>query len=514
MGLDVKRNDLTVGIIGAGAMGRGIAQIAALSGVQVLLADARPETVSDATSFIDKMLDRQVEKGKLDRVEKQASVDRIRPVAAGPDNGYAAFAPAHTVIEAVIENMEVKQAVLKGLEDSVTEDCIIATNTSSLSVTAFAAAAARPQRVAGFHFFNPVPLMRIVEVIPGLLTEDWVTDALTDLAHRIGHHPVVASDTPGFLVNHAGRGYGTEALRIVGEGIAQPADIDRIMTQTAGFRMGPFELVDLTGLDVSHTVMESIYRQFYDEPRYRPSVITGQRFAAGLFGRKTGRGFYSYDGGKKEEPAEPPAPSTDPAAQPVWISRQEPAADTLVACAESTGASVERGDRPSPAALCLVTPFGSDATTAALAQNLNPQHTVAVDLLFGLTGRRSLMTTPITKPDYRDQAHALLAADGSSVTAIHDSPGFVAQRIIAAIVNIGCDIAQQGIAAPADVNRAVELGLGYPKGPLAWGDSLGPALILRILEAMHAFYGDPRYRPSPWLKRRALLGVPLTTIEA
>jgi 3-hydroxybutyryl-CoA dehydrogenase len=204
------------------------------------------------------------------------------------------LAACDLVVEAIVERLDVKQALFRELEAAVGPDCVLATNTSSLSVTAIAAGLERPQRFAGYHFFNPVPLMKVVEVIAGLKTDAAVCEGLATYARQMGHTPVQAQDTPGFIVNHAGRGYGTEALRIVGEGVADFATIDRILRDQVGFRLGPFELMDLTALDVSHPVMESIYRQYYEEPRYRPSVITAQRLAAGMVGRKSGEGFYRY----------------------------------------------------------------------------------------------------------------------------------------------------------------------------------------------------------------------------
>ncbi len=351
--------------------------------------------------------------------------------------------------------------------------------------------------------------MKIVEVIGGVRTEDWVLDALTALARRMGHHPVRASDTPGFIVNHAGRAYGPEALRIVSEGIADFAAVDRIMTETAGFRMGPFELFDLTGLDVSYPAMESIYHQYYEDPRYRPVVIAAQRHAAGLLGRKTGQGFYRYPDGKIDRPAEPAAPALAPGAT-AWIGRRFPReAERLAAALSQANIAFETAEQPSADAIILLTPLGEDCTTAALAEGLDPARSVAVDCLFGLDGRRTLMRNPATRPDVLAAAHALLAAGGHAVTVINDSPGFVAQRIAAMIVNIGSEIAQQRITAPDELDRAVELGLGYPRGPLKLGNHLEPARILAILEAMHALYEDPRYRPSPWLRRRARLGLDL-----
>jgi 3-hydroxybutyryl-CoA dehydrogenase len=508
---DASSPDLTLGIVGAGIMGRGIAQIAAEAGINVILIDARQEAVAEALAFCADMIRRKAVKGTISPEEADAAIRRIQGARTEPDRAYASFAACHVVVEAVVERLDVKQQVFSDLEDVIADDCILATNTSSLSVTSIAAKVRRPERVAGFHFFNPVPLMRLVEVVGGVLTDPAVLRRLDDVARRMGHRPVRTTDTPGFLVNHASRGFGTEALRIVTEGVATIADVDRVMTETVGFRMGPFELFDLTGLDVSLAVMESIYRQYYDEPRYRPSALLAQRQAAGLLGRKVGRGFYTYADGKAQKPPEPASPVIDHS-KPVWISNRFPeAAEELRCCLNAAGAHIETGWQPSGAAIIAMTPFGEDATTAALQEGLDPTRAVAVDCLFGLARRRTLMRTPVTRPDIVMAAHALLGADGTPVTVIQDSPGFIAQRIVACIVNVGSDIAQQGIASPDDINSATEIALGYPRGSLRFGDELGPQRILDILEACHAFYGDPRYRPSPWLKRRALLGVPLAT---
>jgi 3-hydroxybutyryl-CoA dehydrogenase len=358
--------------------------------------------------------------------------------------------------------------------------------------------------------------MKIVEVIDGLLTARWVSAALHALGQRMGHTAVQARDTPGFIVNHAGRGFVTEALRILGEGITDFWEIDRVMRESAGFRMGPFELLDLTGLDVSQPVMESIYHQYYQEPRYRPSALATQRLAGGVLGRKTGRGFYSYKDGAVEPLPVADVPTTKP--RSIWVSETiSEWANAVREIAGKAGVNVEAGARPSGDALCIFTPLGADTTTSCLTLGLDPTRSVAIDCLFGLgagkTARRTLMTTPLTTTAMRDAAHALFVADGASVSVIRDSAGFIAQRIIACIVNIGCDIAQQRVANAGDIDRAVTLGLGYPKGPLAFGDTLGATKVLTILENMQDFYGDPRYRPSPWLKRRALLGVSLLTEE-
>jgi 3-hydroxybutyryl-CoA dehydrogenase len=503
---DATRPDLVLGIVGTGIMGRGIAQIAVTAGCEVLLCDAKPGAAEQARDYVAKMLGKLAEKGKLDQPALQAAIARLKVV-----DGIEGLKRCHVVVEAIVENIQAKQSLLASLEAHVADDCIIATNTSSLAVTSIAAGCRIPGRVAGFHFFNPVPLMKIVEVIAGVITKPWVTDGLVALANRIGHTPVRAKDTPGFIVNHAGRGYAPEALRIAGEGVADFHVIDAILRDAAGFRMGPFELLDLTGLDVSYPAMESIYEQYYQEPRYRPSPIARQRVAAGLLGRKTGRGFYTYENDRMVLPPAEPA-EEKPGRRPVsvWVA---PGADDLAGLVMRLGTVPERGASPSADALCLIAPMGNDATAETIRLGLDARRVVAVDTLFGLDRRRTLMTTPITDPVFRDAAAGLLSSDGVPATIIHDSAGFVTQRIVANIVNVGCDIAQQRIATPQDIDRAVMLGLAYPAGPLAWGDRLGPARLLGVLEAMLAVTGDPRYRPSLWLRRRAMLGVSLLTPE-
>ena len=502
MALDISRADLTVGVIGAGAMGRGIAQILAQAGINTWLMDAKAGAAAEAKQAVDSSLAKLVEKNKITAEAKTTTLN----------HSLQQLAPCHVVIEAIIEHLEIKRDLFRHLEAIVSADCLLATNTSSLQVTAIAAGCKHPGRVGGFHFFNPVPVMKLVEVIDGALTEPWVGNALMQLAKRTGHTPVKAKDTPGFIVNHAGRGFGTEALRIVGEGVAHFATIDRILTDAAGFKIGPFALMDLTALDVSHPVMESIYNQYYQEPRFRPSPITAQRLSAGLLGRKTQRGFYTYKEGVQQISPEPPAPAARP--KKVWVSKAN--AETHRAVSElvaKLGGVIDNAAKPTADSLCVVMPIGLDATSAAVAENIDAKNTVAIDALFGLNSRRTLMTTPITSNEMRDAAHGLFGSDGIPVSIIKDSAGFVAQRVVAHIVNIGCDIAQQRIASPTDIDRAVQLGLGYPLGPLAMGDKLTSGNSLIILNNLYGFYGDPRYRASPWLKRRALLNVSLLIDE-
>ncbi|MES1978052.1 MAG: 3-hydroxyacyl-CoA dehydrogenase [Pseudomonadota bacterium] len=495
----------TVGVVGTGAMGRGIAQIAAQAGSTVKLFDLQADAGVKAKAALHDQWDKLVAKGRLEDSVAAGHKSRVLTLAT-----LAELADCDLIVEAIVERLDVKQSLFAELEGLVSPEAVLATNTSSLSITAIAAKLKQPGRFAGYHFFNPVPLMKVVEVIAGLKTSAAVCTQLMDYARQMGHTPVLAQDTPGFIVNHAGRGYGTEALRIVSEGIADFATIDRILRDQVGFKLGPFELMDLTALDVSHPVMESVYRQYYDEARYRPSVITAQRLAGGMLGRKTGEGFYKYEGGVMQTTPEAPAPVVAEM-PPVWVSPRAARRAELLQLLKDLGAKIETGASASPQALTLVAPLGFDITTVAVVERLDPARTIGIDMLIddAATKRRVLATNPATRTDMRDAAHALFARDGKAVSVIRDSGGFVTQRVVATIVNIASDICQQGICSPKDLETAVTLGLGYPMGPLAMGDRYGPTNVLEVLFNMQTVYGDQRYRPSPWLRRRGAIGLSL-----
>lgn len=498
-----------VAVIGAGAMGRGIAQIAAQAGSHVWLYDTQAEATQKAKEAVFQVWDNLASKGRIEASTVTQYKAQLHIAANLQD-----LSQCELVIEAIVERLDIKKSLFADLENKLSESAILVTNTSSLSVTAIAAALKRPAHFAGYHFFNPVPLMKVVEVIAGLKTSPAVCERLTQFAKQMGHTPVQAKDTPGFIVNHAGRGYGTEALRIVSEGIADFATIDRILKDQVGFKLGPFELFDLTALDVSHPVMESIYNQYFQEPRYRPSVITAQRLAGGVVGKKVGEGFYSYTDGKAIVPPEPAVPVvTD--FPPVWVSPRASRRMELLQLLKDLGATLETGASPSPQALTVVAPLGFDVTTVAVVERLDPARTIGIDMLFDdkATKRRVLATNPATRSDLRDAAHALFAKDGKPVSVIRDSGGFITQRVVANIVNIASDMCQQRVCTPQDLDVAVTLGLGYPAGPLALGDTLGPTNVLEVLFNLQTVYGDPRYRPSPWLRRRGAIGLSLLHTE-
>jgi 3-hydroxybutyryl-CoA dehydrogenase len=489
-------------------MGRGIAQLFATAGVEVLLYDSRSEAIEQALASNREMLERAVTKGKLTPEAFTDCMARMRPAYS-----VQALKGCDLLIEAIVENLEAKQALFRDLEAVVSAEAVLATNTSSLSVSLIASACRHPERVAGFHFFNPVPLMKIVEVVRAELTDPQVIKRLVGLTEQAGHFAAVTPDSPGFLVNHAGRAYGPEALRILAEGIASPEQIDRILKDSLGFRMGPFELFDLVGLDISHAVMESIYTQLYQDPRYTPSALVPPRLASGLLGRKSGQGFYRYEGGKPllEALPEPAVVTLD---QPFWLDCDDLVfREKLAKLLAAAGAVLEHGQRPSPRAICLLTPLGEDASTVIARKQLPAERSLALETLAGFDKRRVLMRQPALAPEVLAQARQALGADGVPVEVINDSPGFIAQRVLAGIVNLGCEIAQRRIASPATLDRAVQLALGYPCGPLAFGELYGARRIEQILHGLHDLYQEPRYRVSPWLRRRVGLGLPLTTPE-
>jgi 3-hydroxybutyryl-CoA dehydrogenase len=508
-----------IGVVGAGAMGRGIVQLFAQSGYKIILHDAQTKAMDAALLSISDTFKSLAEKGRITEASRQGYLSQISLAAE-----LSELSPCQLVIEAVIERLDVKQQLFKALEAVTQVDCILASNTSSLSIAAIASACVRPERVAGLHFFNPVPLMKVVEVIRGPRTDPKIVDALCHVTKSSGHRAVVANDMPGFIVNHAGRGYGTEALKILAEGVSDIPTIDLILKEQivfgasgSGFKLGPFELMDLTGLDVSHPVMESIYQQFYQEPRFRPSALAAQRYAAGLFGRKSGVGFYRYadkaqtfEGERIDWPQ--PSSSSELSGLIVALSPDAPKALGLLITALGANLTLDYEQ----ADLVIDAPIGLDLSESLAVQKLTryASKSIALDTLFpfGLKAckRRVIMVCPATQGRAIALGQALFAADGAKVSILKDSPGFVSQRVVGMIVAVAGEMAQMRIASPDDINEAVRLGLGYPLGPLDMGDALGASKVLTLLENLLSATEDPRYRPPAWLRRRALLGLSLT----
>jgi 3-hydroxybutyryl-CoA dehydrogenase len=504
-----------VALVGTGAMGQGIAQLCAQAGSIVYLFDTQEGAAHRARTRLESQWLKLVEKNKITQESALSYLSRLEVV-----DSLQALSKCDLVIEAILEQLPLKQALFKSLEDICAPSCRFASNTSSLSVTSIASGMKEPSRLAGFHFFNPVPLMRVIEVVKGLKTDPSLTQALLQYGSELGHNTILTQDTPGFVINHAGRAFPTEALRILSESVSDHATIDAILKDQVGFKLGPFELMDLTSLDVSHPVMESIYHQYFEEPRYRPNYITTQRLAGGLVGKKVGEGFYQYVDGLAQYPEISAGASEGVKADfakgvrelaPVWVHPKAARYEELKGLLLSLGAQLESTPSPSEKALCIVAPLGLDVSTCAVLFALDPARTIGIDMLVpdAKTKRRVICTNPSLRHDMLEQAQVLLGADAKPVSTLRDSAGFVTQRVLACIVNIASDICQQSVCSPKDLDLAVPLGLGYPKGPLTMGDELGVQNVFEILFNMQTVYGDPRYRPSPWLRRRAALGLSL-----
>ncbi|MHB8813335.1 MAG: 3-hydroxyacyl-CoA dehydrogenase [Steroidobacteraceae bacterium] len=491
----------TIAVVGSGAMGAGIAQSALTAGLRVILHDSSAAALAKARAEIHSRIARLAEKGQITAAAATEAEGRLALAARLEE-----LAPAQIVIEAIIEQLEPKQRLFTALEDIVPTGTVLATNTSSLPVAAIARVCRHRERVCGLHFFNPVPLMRLVEVIRATDTSERTMECALALAERMGKTAVKVKDVPGFLVNLLGRAYLTEALHIQHEGVAPVAAIDRIMREAAGFRMGPFELMDLTGIDVNFPATRSVYEGFQHDPRLKTTVLHESLFMAGQLGRKTGRGFHDYGEGRAvtaaaEEGDDAGATASAGAAVTAWIAGEAQELRLLV----DRGVTLVAADQ---ADVILVSPApGEDAATAAARLRLDPARVVAVDLLGAERTFLTLMA-PVGGGAARKLA-PLLRGAGLSVAVIKDSPGFVAPRILAMIVNLACEIAQAGIGTPEDIDTAMRLAQNYPRGPFEWGEWLGARRVHEMLRQMQDITGSDRYRPSLWLRRRALLALPL-----
>ena len=300
------RDSIRVGVVGAGAMGSGIAQVAAQAGHQVILADTNPHATAKARSSIADVLLKLVEKGKISVAARDTALERIQFIELPLGETITAYGGCGIVIEAIIEELAAKQALFAKLSAAVASDAVLATNTSSLSVASIAAACSRPERVIGIHFFNPAPVLPLVEIVPWLGTDSGVVARALQLVESWSKTPVVASDTPGFIVNRIARPFYGEAIRMLEEGVGDVSTIDWAMRELGGFRMGPFELMDFIGNDVNYAVTRSVFEGFFYDPRYRPSLTQRRLVEAGFLGRKSGRGYYDYRPG-----ATAPKPSRD-----------------------------------------------------------------------------------------------------------------------------------------------------------------------------------------------------------
>ncbi len=487
----------TVGVVGAGTMGAGIAQVAAAAGHPVLLFDALPGLAEKAKARLAEALEKLVGKGRLTAAERDALLARIQPCTE-----ISALAPARLVIEAIIEDLAAKQNLFRQLEALVAADAILATNTSSLSVTAIANGLARPGSFAGMHFFNPAPLMPLVEVIAGTGTASGVLDSFVTTAKSWGKTPVRAKDSPGFIVNRGARPFYNEGLRFLEERGADAATIDSLL-RAAGFRMGPLELIDLVGLDVSLAVSRSIAAACPGETRLLPSRLVEEHVAAGQLGRKTGRGFYDYAVGAKATRTVMP-----PCAAPkhVAVHGHLDPAHALPEIWEAHGVEVALVDVPPGQAWLEV-----DGVRAALTDGRAAHERAAEDglpwVVFDLTldyttcPHLALAASDASSPAVQKVA-GLFQLGGRAVSLVPDLPGLLVARTLAMLMNESADLVARGVATAGDVDLAMVKGLNFPGGPLGWADRVGARYAVTLLDHLATVYGE-RYCASALLRRHA-----------
>jgi 3-hydroxybutyryl-CoA dehydrogenase len=496
-----------IAVIGAGTMGAGIVQVAAASGHDVYLYDNSGEATDRGIAGIAKFLARSVEKGRMSEDERSAALGRIHKAESLQD-----LAPAKLVIEAIIENLDIKRSLFAQLEDILDDDAILTSNTSSISITEIAAKLKRPERMVGMHFFNPAPLMKLVEVVKGLVSSDAVARCVFETATSWGKKAVYTKSTPGFIVNRVARPFYAEALRIAAEGGADMATIDACMRESGAFRMGPFELMDLIGNDINFSVTKSVYNAYFQDPRYRPSLIQQEQVAAGRFGRKSGHGYYDYS----EDAPKPEILTADAVTSPIkevnFLGTNEMLLP-LVKLAEDAGIKVNHWPEEETNGFQIDSAFLllSNGMTATELTRESGEQVVVFDLAldYATSTRIAVAKGDQVNDDTLDMMVAFLQSCGKKVSVIDDCPGLITMRLVAMLASEGADAVYQGVGTAQAVDVAMMNGVNYPKGPMAWAEIIGLDHIHDVLVSLSTFYGEERYRFPPLFRRHLNSGISL-----
>ncbi|WP_331775210.1 3-hydroxyacyl-CoA dehydrogenase [Sulfurospirillum sp. 1612] len=493
-----------IGIVGAGIMGRGIAQVVAKSNHSVVLYDNWDGAVDNAMKINEQELSKLVQRGKLTQEKKDKTLALITPSMKIED-----LADCDLIIEAIIENLEIKQKVFKELE-TICGDVVIASNTSSISISALANGMQRPQNIIGLHFFNPAPIMKLVEVISGLQSDQNIIQDVYALANSWGKKAVLVKSSPGFIVNRIARPFYAEALRVYEEGVSDFATIDAVVKSHGAFRMGPFELMDLIGNDTNYAVTQSTFDSYYQDPRFKPSLTQQEYAQAGLLGRKSNQGFYTYHDGKPvEEPKLNIATIKPTPIEEIFVHGDLGMANSLIAMFEQAGIRVNKKEGTGFLechGVILYLANGKMATEVSKELDYNEVAQFDICMDYEKSEFIAVARSLLASDDTLNTLAALFDKIGKKTLIVKDSPALIMMRTISMLVNEASSAVTHRVCDVKSADIAMENGVNYPIGPFKWADKLGIDCIVSALDRLEAFYKDTRYRTDRGLIEKNLTG--------